>query len=161
LHPPNYRCILQREINSLGLIEAMPWSKGQSGNPSGRRAVPEGERKWMSRLNTAAHRKLEIGPDGKPMPLLRNPGEKIDRLTAAADKVLELACDGNAWAIEHLANRFDGKVREQLEVTTNTNLKIRYESYEEARQALLDEGINIDRLPMLTDMRIPEGQDRS
>ena len=53
------------------------------------------------------------------------------------------------------------KVREQLELTPNHNLKIRYESYEEARAALLEEGINIDRLPMLTDMRIPEGQDRS
>ena len=53
------------------------------------------------------------------------------------------------WAIEHLANRLDGKVREQLELTPNHNLKIRYESYEEARAALLEEGINIDRLPML------------
>jgi hypothetical protein len=67
----------------------------------------------------------------------------------------------SAVAIEHLANRFDGKVREQVEVTHNANLKIRYESYEEARAALLEEGINIDRLPMLSDMRIPEGQDRS
>ena len=68
---------------------------------------------------------------------------------------------GNAWAIEHIANRLDGKVREQLELTPNHNLKVRYESYEEARAALLEEGINIDRLPMLTDMRKPEGQDRS
>ena len=69
---------------------------------------------------------------------------------------LELAMHGNAWAIEHISNRFDGKVREQLELTPNHNLKIRYESYEEARAALLEEGINIDRLPMLTDMRPPE-----
>ena len=88
-------------------------------------------------------------------------GKEIDRLTVAADKIMELACEGNAWAIEHIANRFDGKVREQLELTPNHNLKIRYESYEEARAALLEEGINIDRLPMLSDMRIPEGQDRS
>ena len=74
---------------------------------------------------------------------------------------MELALDGNVWAVEHLANGLDGKVREQLELTPNHNLKIRYESYEEARAALLEEGINIDRLPMLTDMRIPEGQDRS
>ncbi len=33
--------------------------------------------------------------------------------------------------------------------------KVRYETYEEARQALLEEGINIDRLPMLTDMKEP------
>jgi hypothetical protein len=39
--------------------------------------------------------------------------------------------------------------------------KVRYESYEEVRAALLEEGINVDQLPMLTDMRPPEGQSRS
>ena len=52
-------------------------------------------------------------------------------------------------------------MREQVELTPNHNVKVKYESYEEARAALLEEGINIDRLPMLSDMRIPEGQDRS
>ena len=87
-------------------------------------------------------------------------GAEIDRLTVAADKIMELACEGNAWAIEHIANRFDGKVREQVELTPNHNVKVKYESYEEARAALMAEGINIDKLPMLTDMRIPEGQER-
>ena len=32
---------------------------------------------------------------------------------------------------------------EQLELTPNHNLKIRYENYEEARAALLEEGINM------------------
>jgi hypothetical protein len=41
--------------------------------------------------------------------------------------------EGNFAAIEHIANRFDGKVHEQVEVTRNTNVKVRYESYEEAR----------------------------
>jgi hypothetical protein len=87
--------------------------------------------------------------------------KEIDRLTVAADKVLELACEGNAWAVEHIANRLDGKVRDQVEPTTNHNVKVRYESYEEVRAALLEEGINIDRLPMLQDMRPPEEQDRN
>jgi hypothetical protein len=77
------------------------------------------------------------------------------------DKVVDMAKDGNEWAIEHVANRIDGKVREQVEVTTNTNLNVRYESYEEVRAALLEEGINVDRLPLLTDMRPPEGQERN
>ena len=47
-------------------------------------------------------------------------------------------------------------MRDQAELTTNHNVKVRYESYEEVRAALLAEGINIDRLPMLTDMRPPE-----
>ena len=141
----------------------MPFRRGQSGNPHGRPlgASTAHAKMWFERLRIAAHRKAKIGEDGKPVLAPYTVGEEVDRLTVAADKVMELACEGNAWAIEHIANRFDGKVREQLELTPNHNLKIRYESYEEARAALLEEGINIDRLPMLTDMRIPEGQDRS
>jgi hypothetical protein len=40
-------------------------------------------------------------------------------------------------------------------------VKVRYESYEEVRAALLEEGINVDQLPLLTDMRPPEGQERN
>jgi hypothetical protein len=54
-----------------------------------------------------------------------------------------------------------GLLRDAVEVTTNTNLKVRYESYEEVRAALLEEGVNVDRLPLLTDMRPPEGQERN
>ena len=61
------------------------------------------------------------------------------------------------WAIEHLARRLDGKVREQLELTPNHNLKIRYESYEEARAELLEEGINSIGCDV-TDMRVPEAR---
>jgi hypothetical protein len=139
------------------------WPKGKSGNPNGR---PPGitaadVKEWFRRLRVAAYRKAKVGPDGKPVLVKYKEGKTVDLLTVAADKVMELACEGNMWAVEHIANRLDGKVREQLELTPNHNLKIRYESYEEARAALLEEGINIDRLPMLSDMRIPEGQDRS
>jgi hypothetical protein len=75
-------------------------------------------------------------------------GEKLDWMAVAANKVMELACEGNAWAIDHVATRFDGKPRDQVELTTNTSVKIRYESYEEVRAALLEEGINVDQLPM-------------
>jgi hypothetical protein len=88
-------------------------------------------------------------------------GKTVDLLTVAADKVMELACEGNMWAVEHIANRLDGKVRDQVEPTTNHNVKVRYESYEEVRAALLEEGINVDQLPLLTDMRPPEGQERN
>jgi hypothetical protein len=103
---------------------------------------------------------VKIGPDGKTLPIERTEKE-IDQLTDAAQVVMELARAGNMTAIEHLANRFDGRVKEQVEVTTNTNLKVRYESYEEVRAALLEEGVNVDRLPLLTDMRPPEGQERN
>ena len=141
----------------------MKWKSGQSGNPNGRPlgASTAHAKEWFRRLRVAAYRKVKIGEDGKPELVKYKAGKEIDRLTVAADKVLELACEGNMWAVEHIANRLDGKVREQLELTTNRNLKVRYESYEEVKQAMLEEGINIDRLPMLTDMRPPEGQDRS
>jgi histidinol dehydrogenase len=84
----------------------------------------------------------------------------VDEMTLIVEKVIEMAKSGNEWAIEHIAQRFDGKVREQVEVTTNTNLKVRYESYEEVRAALLEEGINIDRLPMLEDLRSVEEQEQ-
>jgi hypothetical protein len=45
---------------------------------------------------------------------------------------------------------------EIIVVCTNTNVKVRYETYEEVRAALLEEGINVDQLPMLEDMRPPE-----
>jgi hypothetical protein len=70
--------------------------------------------------------------------------------------VIEAAKRAEPWAVEHVAQRIDGKVREQVEVTTNTNVKVRYETYEEVRAALLEEGINVDQLPMLEDMRPPE-----
>ena len=75
-----------------------------------------------------------------------------------ADKVMELASMATLGRSSTSLVGFDGKVREQVELTPNHNLKIRYESYEEARAALLEQGVNIDRLPMLTDMRVPEGR---
>jgi hypothetical protein len=96
--------------------------------------------------------------EGKPKKLKKET-RTVDEMTLIVEKVIEMAKSGNEWAIEHIAQRFDGKVREQVEVTTNTNLKVRYESYEEVRAALLEEGINIDRLPMLEDLRSVEEQE--
>jgi hypothetical protein len=70
--------------------------------------------------------------------------------------VVEMAKAGNAWAIDNVATRLDGKPKDQVELTTNTNFKVRYESYEEARAALLEEGVDLNRIPMLTDMRTVE-----
>jgi hypothetical protein len=114
----------------------------------------------MKHLRIAAFRKVTIGDDLQPKPV-RKVGEKVEWLTVAADTVMRLAAEGNMLAVEHIANRFDGKPKEQVEVTTNTNVKVRYESYEEVRAALLEEGINVDQLPLLTDMRPPEGQERN
>jgi hypothetical protein len=125
------------------------WKKGQSGNPNGR---PPGitaadVKEWFRRLHVAAYRKVKIGKDGKPV--------------LVPYKVMELACEGNMWAVEHIANRLDGRVKEQVDATTSHTHKIKYESYEEVRAALLEEGINVDQLPMLTNMRPPKEQERN
>jgi hypothetical protein len=36
--------------------------------------------------------------------------------------------------------------------------KVRYETYEEAREALLEEGVDVDRLPLLTDLNAARQQ---
>ena len=99
---------------------------------------------------------LEVGQATLGECKLKRKAGKVDQLTVVADKVFEMA-----RAIDHIANRFDGKPHETVDVTTNTRVKVRYESYEEARAALLEEGVDINRIPMLTDMRPPEGQGRN
>ena len=74
---------------------------------------------------------------------------------------MELAAEGDLNAIEHIANRFDGKVKEEVDITHNNREKVHYETFEEAKQALLAEGINVDRLPLLTDMRPREKQEQN
>jgi Family of unknown function (DUF5681) len=126
----------------------MTWKRGTSGNPRGR---PVG---------IASHRKIKINTQGEVIKDQREGEEReIDMLTRVAEVVFNLAIEGNPWAIEHISNRLDGKVKEHVEVRTNTNIKVRYESYEEVRAALLEEGINIDRLPMLEDLRSVEEQE--
>jgi hypothetical protein len=102
-------------------------------------------------------KKAEAEAEGKTLKETRT----TDEMTLIVEKVVELAKAGEQWAVEHVANRIDGKVRDEVEVTTNTNFKVRYESFEEVRAALLEEGINVDQLPLLTDMRPPEGQERN
>jgi hypothetical protein len=111
-------------------------------------------------LLAASQRKWKI-KDGRPVLEPYKEGEKISWLAIVASKVMELAADGNAWAVDHIATRMDGKPKEQVDITHNSSLKIRYESYEEARAALLEEGIDIKRIPMLTDMRRREEREQN
>ena len=63
---------------------------------------------------------------------------------------------GNTKAAAFLFTRYAASQVGAVDITTNTNFKVRYETYEEARAALLEEGIDINRIPMLTDMRTVE-----
>lgn len=40
------------------------------------------------------------------------------RLRAAAEKLLDLSADGESWAIQFLADRTDGKVKERIDITS-------------------------------------------
>ena len=68
----------------------MPFTKGQSGNPSGRRH----EQKFRSMLEIAL---ADHGKDQTP------------RLRKIADQVVTAAEKGERWAIEMIADRLDGK----------------------------------------------------
>jgi hypothetical protein len=39
------------------------------------------------------------------------------RLRAAAEKLLDLAADGEAWAVKELGDRLDGKPKQQTEIS--------------------------------------------
>jgi hypothetical protein len=65
----------------------MPFVPGQSGNPTGKRR----ESAFRAALDRAVAQ-----DDGK-------------RLRDAAEKLLSLAAEGEAWAVKELADRLDGK----------------------------------------------------
>lgn len=70
----------------------MPFEPGQSGNPAG----TQREKKFLAALNRAIAQ-----DDGK-------------RLRDAAEKLLDLAAAGEQWAVKELADRTDGKPKQQI-----------------------------------------------
>jgi len=77
----------------------MPFQKGKSGNPGGRR---------KDKLARAALL-MVLKEDGEDMPVLR---EIMDRLVTAA-------VDGERWAIQMLFDRLDGKATQAVEADIN------------------------------------------
>lgn len=75
----------------------MPFKPGESGNPNGN-AGPK-------RFHAALERAL-TQDDGK-------------RLRAAIEKLFDLAAKGEAWAIQMLADRLDGKAAQTVNVVRN------------------------------------------
>lgn len=73
----------------------MAWKPGETGNPNGARRP--------MRFLAALERAL-LADDSK-------------RLRAAAEKLLDLAAEGEAWAISMLADRLDGKPTQQFDMT--------------------------------------------
>lgn len=74
----------------------MAFEPGQVGNPHGTKR----EKKFLSALERA------IAQDD------------ANRLRDAAEKVLDMAAAGEAWAVQFLADRLDGKPTQQIEMET-------------------------------------------
>lgn len=79
----------------------MPWEPGQSGNPAGG-SKPK-EKRFLTMLERACA------------------ADDYKRLRAAAEKLLDEAAKGEAWAIQQLADRFDGKAAQAVEVETTVH----------------------------------------
>jgi HPt (histidine-containing phosphotransfer) domain-containing protein len=82
----------------------MPFKKGQSGNPAG---TPK-DKKFINALNRAIAQ-----DDGK-------------KLRKAADKLLDNAAAGEAWAVRELADRLDGKPAQTQTVQGDPDRPVRH-----------------------------------
>lgn len=71
----------------------MPFQPGQSGNPAG--SSPK-QRRFSATLDRAIEQ------------------DESKRLRAAAEKLLDLAAAGESWAVGMLADRLDGKPKQQV-----------------------------------------------
>ena len=84
----------------------MPFMKGHSGNPEGRRVEP---RPWQEALRLAVH---DVTPDGR------------QRLRAIAEKVVEQALAGDLGAIREIGNRLDGRPRQQVALEASVDVSM-------------------------------------
>jgi hypothetical protein len=110
----------------------MGWKRGQSGNPGGR---PFGsEKAYAEALRIVS--KEEIDDPNKP-------GQRLCKLRRLADVVFEKALAGENWAIQHIAERLEGKPAQQLDgddlwnqpVVRSTRRIILHETREEFERA--------------------------
>jgi hypothetical protein len=77
----------------------MPFKPGVSGNPAGSTK----NRRFFDALDRA------IAQDDSK------------RLRAAADKLLDLAAEGEPWAVQMLADRLDGRALQSIDATVTNN----------------------------------------
>ena len=72
----------------------MPWQPGQSGNPLGRAAEPKPFTDAIKRA------------------LAQTDGAKLRKI---AETLINRAAEGESWAIQQLADRLEGKPKQQIE----------------------------------------------
>lgn len=76
-------------------MPAGQWEPGQSGNPSGGAKI----KRFFSTLERACVQ------------------EDYKRLRATAEKLLDAGASGEPWAVQMLADRYDGKPAQQVALT--------------------------------------------
>lgn len=79
----------------------MPWKPGQSGNPAGRLS----EKLFADALRAVVN--------------MECPKRKRGRLLLIAERLVENAMNGDAWAISMVADRLDGKPAQESTVNVN------------------------------------------
>lgn len=125
--------------------------------PGNQAARGNGQRKPSRRITNRIHQKLNV---------VDLNGRQVDELIA--DKIIEMALAGNMQAIEFVADRVEGKVRQAVELSGHEGRPIQFQSItsdmtaEEAIAAYLDAvgnpeaGIELDMDQGLIDIK-PEG----
>jgi hypothetical protein len=83
-----------------------PWKKGESGNPSGRPKRP---------ISEAYQAQLTRVKDGDP--------QKRTYAQLIAESQIKQAIKGNTMAAKEIADRVEGKARQDVEVTLETPLE--------------------------------------
>jgi Family of unknown function (DUF5681) len=77
----------------------MPWKKGQSGNPLGR--LP-GEKQFADQLRIVLAE-----------PVDKNDPKSVRKMRRIAEKLVECAMKGEGWAISQVADRIDGRPKQE------------------------------------------------
>src|SRR5262249_49302809 len=81
----------------------MPWKKGQSGNPLGR--LP-GEKQFADQLRIVLAE-----------PVDKNDPKSVRKIRRIAERLTECALNGDPWAIAQVADRIDGKPKQESDVS--------------------------------------------
>ncbi|MCA3704266.1 MAG: hypothetical protein INF12_14685 [Methylobacterium sp.] len=79
----------------------MPFEKGKSGNPEGRRLEQQGQKMWRDALRIAVE---DIDPKTKK--------RKLERI---AEAVIDAAMAGDMTAAKEIGDRLDGKPRQEID----------------------------------------------
>jgi len=71
--------------------------------------APEGNINWKGKVWNDALRRAIVQDDGL-------------RLRKAAEKLLDKAADGEAWAVKEIADRLDGKAAQDVKLEADINI---------------------------------------